>query len=47
MSQREFITLLGVAVVWPPSARPPVRRIFIKGDETGARACGCRAAHAM
>jgi len=42
MSQREFITLLGVAVVWPPSARPPVRRIFIKGDETGARACGCR-----
>ena len=37
MSQREFITLLGVAVVWPPSARPPVRRIFIKGDETGAR----------
>jgi hypothetical protein len=33
MSWREFITLLGAAVAWPPAAN----RHLIKGDETSAR----------
>jgi hypothetical protein len=41
MSQRELVTLLGVALAEPPAAD---RRsgFLIKGDETGARAYGCR-----